>query len=55
VHYWPRYKWNAFGRIAFYFNLVYYIAFVAVFTEYMQKSPKPYDREQLISVANNPK
>ena len=31
-----RYKWNRFGRYAFYFNLIYYVAFVGVFTEYMQ-------------------
>ena len=31
-----RHKWNTFGRYAFYFNLMYYVLFVGVFTEYMQ-------------------
>ena len=31
-----RHKWNTFGRYAFYFNLIYYVLFVGVFTEYMQ-------------------
>ena len=52
---WCRYKWNTFGRYAFYFNLFYYIAFVAVFTEFMQKSPHPYSRDQLIAAGSNVK
>ena len=48
-----RHKWNTFGRYAFYFNLFYYIAFVAVFTEYMQTSLHPYNRDHLISSSRN--
>ena len=48
-----RHKWNTFGRYAFYFNLFYYVAFVAVFTEYMQTSLHPYNRDHLISSSKN--
>ena len=50
-----RYKWNKFGRYAFYFNLIYYSIFVAVFTEYMISSPRPYSPAQLIEHAIDPK
>ena len=50
-----RHKWNKFGQLAFYLNLVYYSVFVVVFTEYMQTSPRPYNPDQLIAHANNPK
>ena len=52
VHF-VRHKWNTFGRYAFYFNLFYYILFVAVFTEYMQTSLHPYNRDHLISSSKN--
>ena len=50
-----RYKWNKFGRYAFYFNLIYYVLFVALFTEYMLSSPRPYSPTQLLKHAIEPK
>ena len=50
-----RHKWNNFGQYVFYFNLIYYSVFVGVFTEYMQSSPRPYNPEQLIAHAKDPK